>query len=119
VLPETSDPRLHRAVRILGRPSAQPNAPRSDTDVDPDLALILGDYDLAARGYEKLILAGRNDGIQAWAGLVVARAAGVPDSAEQRPELLKALYSALSSTSAEGAPSPARLAAWLDAEGAG
>jgi hypothetical protein len=118
VLPEINDPRLHRAVQILERSSAMPNAPRSQTDPDPDLALILGDYDRAARGYEQLIVAGRDDGVQAWAGLVVARAAGGPVGAEQRPELLKALYVALSSDPSNEAPSPARLAAWLDAEAA-
>jgi hypothetical protein len=115
---EIGDARLHRAVRILERSSALLNAPRSETDLDPDLALILGDYDLAAHGYEELIVSGRDDGVQAWAGLAVARAAGAPFSSEQRPELLKALYLALSGPS-DGVPSPAHLAAWLDAEGAG
>ena len=86
---------------------------QSETEADPDLALILGDYAAAARGYERLIANGRDDGVQAWAGLVVARAAGGLARAEPRPELLKALYVALSNDPCNEAPSPARLAAWL------
>jgi HEXXH motif-containing protein len=113
-----SDPRLHHAMQILERASAMPNRPPSGIEADPDLALILGDYDAAARGYEQLIVNAGDDGVQAWAGLVVARAAGGLARAEPRPELLKALYVALSSDPCDEAPSPARLAAWLDGEGA-
>jgi hypothetical protein len=110
-----SDPRLHRAMQILERESAMPDLLPGDTEADPDLALILGNYDAAARGYEQLIIDGRGDGVQAWAGLVVARAADDHARAEPRPELLKALYAALGSGPSNEAPSPAHLAAWLNA----
>jgi len=117
-LPGINDPRLQRAMRILEGASAMPNARRSETEADPDLALILGDYAAAARGYDRLIADGRDDGVQAWAGLVVARAAGGLARAEPRPELLKALYATLSNDPRHQAPSPALLAAWLDFEAA-
>lgn len=113
-----NDPRLHRAMQILEGASTMPNMPQSESEADPDLALILGDYAAAARGYERLIANGRDDGVQAWAGLVVARAAGGLARAKPRPELLKALYVALSNDPCNEAPSPARLAAWLDSEAA-
>jgi HEXXH motif-containing protein len=118
VFTEASDPRLHRAVQVLERLPAMPNATWSQVDPDPDLALIVGDYDRAARGYEQLIVAGRDDGVQAWAGFVVARAAGRPADAEPCPELLKALYVTLRGDPGNDAPSPARLATWLNAEAA-
>jgi hypothetical protein len=105
-------------MQILEGASTMPNMPQSESEADPDLALILGDYAAAARGYERLIANGRDDGVQAWAGLVVARAADGLARAKPRPELLKALYVALSNDPCNEAPSPARLAAWLDSEAA-
>lgn len=115
-LPGTSDPRLHRAMQLLEDASVLPNTPPGETEADPDLALILGDYAAAVRGYERLILNGRDDGVQAWAGLVVAQAAGELARAEPRPELLRALYVFLSNDPGNRTPSPARLAAWLISE---
>jgi HEXXH motif-containing protein len=109
----TSDPRLHRAMQLLEGASALPNTRPGETEADPDLALILGDYAAAVRGYERLITNGRGDGVQAWAGLVVAQAAGDLARAEPRPELLRALYFFLSNDPGNRVPSPARLAAWL------
>ncbi|MGO9292362.1 MAG: aKG-HExxH-type peptide beta-hydroxylase [Streptosporangiaceae bacterium] len=111
-----SDPRLQRAVQILEDAPATPRTPPSEVEADPDLALILGDYEAAARGYEQLIVNGLGGDVQAWAGLEVARAADRHAGTAPQPELLRALYIALSSDARDEVPSPARLASWLDAD---
>jgi HEXXH motif-containing protein len=111
-----SDLRLHRALQMLEGAPALPDTPPGETEVDPDLALILGDYAAAVRGYERLIASGSDDGVQAWAGFVVAQASGDLARVELRPELLRALYVVLSNDPGSRVPSPARLAAWLISE---
>ncbi|MBK7623429.1 MAG: hypothetical protein IPJ14_12425 [Kineosporiaceae bacterium] len=105
------DPRLQLAESVINQSSDDTRA----GSVDPELALINGDYILAESGFEEQILGGR-DSIQAWTGLAVARIrrqAPGRHVLHRAPELVRTLWSALRELPGR-LPRPTELATWFD-----